>query len=170
MQHETRVSWWQGQEWLVFYSHSWVPGVVAHAFNPSTWEAEAGGFLSSRPAWSTEWVPGQPALYRETLSWRKNRFSASETSKLVKCLPHKCWMPTSTGVETSICNPSAEEAKTWGSDHWSLLTRQSNQIREFQDSWDSLSQKQGETSWRRTWIGPSSPGCPGTLCNCENHL
>jgi hypothetical protein len=30
------------------------PGVVAHAFNPSTWEAEAGGFLSSRPAWSTK--------------------------------------------------------------------------------------------------------------------
>jgi hypothetical protein len=31
---------------------SWV--VVVHAFNPSTWEGEAGGFLSSRPAWSTE--------------------------------------------------------------------------------------------------------------------
>jgi hypothetical protein len=30
------------------------PGVVAHAFNPSTWEAEAGGFLRSMPAWSTE--------------------------------------------------------------------------------------------------------------------
>jgi hypothetical protein len=36
----------------------WV--VVAHAFNPSTREAdaeakaEAGGFLSSRPAWSTK--------------------------------------------------------------------------------------------------------------------
>jgi hypothetical protein len=28
------------------------PGVVVHAFNPSTWEAEAGGFL--RPAWSTK--------------------------------------------------------------------------------------------------------------------
>jgi hypothetical protein len=28
--------------------------VVAHAFNPSTWETEAGGFLSSRLAWSTE--------------------------------------------------------------------------------------------------------------------
>jgi hypothetical protein len=27
-----------------------MPGVVVHAFNPSTWEAEAGGFLSSRPA------------------------------------------------------------------------------------------------------------------------
>jgi hypothetical protein len=31
-----------------------LPGVVAYAFNPSIWEAEAGGFLSSRPAWSTE--------------------------------------------------------------------------------------------------------------------
>ena len=30
--------------------------VVVHAFNPSIWEAEAeaGGFLSSRPAWSTK--------------------------------------------------------------------------------------------------------------------
>jgi hypothetical protein len=28
--------------------------VVAHAFNPSTWEAKAGRFLSSRLAWSTE--------------------------------------------------------------------------------------------------------------------
>jgi hypothetical protein len=39
---------------------------VAHAFNPSTREAEAGGFLSSRPAWSTEWVPGQPGLHTHT--------------------------------------------------------------------------------------------------------
>jgi hypothetical protein len=28
--------------------------VVAHAFNPSTWEAKAGRFLSSRAAWSTK--------------------------------------------------------------------------------------------------------------------
>jgi hypothetical protein len=28
--------------------------VVVHAFNPSTQEAQAGGFLSLRPAWSTE--------------------------------------------------------------------------------------------------------------------
>jgi hypothetical protein len=27
--------------------------VVAHTFNSSPWEAEAGGFLSSRPVWST---------------------------------------------------------------------------------------------------------------------
>ena len=41
---------------------------MAHTFNLSTWEAEAGGFLSSRLAWSTECVPGQPGLHRETLS------------------------------------------------------------------------------------------------------
>ena len=51
------------------------PGLVAHSFNPSTREAEAGGFPSSRPAWSTMWVPGQPELYRETLSQNKTKKS-----------------------------------------------------------------------------------------------
>jgi hypothetical protein len=46
---------------------------VSHAFNPSTWEAEAGGFLSLRPAWSTERVPGQPGPHRETLSQKKKK-------------------------------------------------------------------------------------------------
>jgi hypothetical protein len=31
--------------------------MVAHAFNPSTWEVEAGEFLSSRPAWATQRNP-----------------------------------------------------------------------------------------------------------------
>jgi hypothetical protein len=53
--------------------------VVVHTFNPSTWEAEAGGFLSSRPAWSTEWVPGQPGLHRETLSHK------TKQNKTKKC-------------------------------------------------------------------------------------
>jgi hypothetical protein len=33
------------------------PVVVAPAFNPSTWEAEAGGYLSSRPARATQRNP-----------------------------------------------------------------------------------------------------------------
>jgi hypothetical protein len=58
--------------------------VVAHAFNPSTWEAEAGGFLSLRPAWSTEQVPGQPGLHRETLSGKNKK--QNETKK--ECSGH----------------------------------------------------------------------------------
>ena len=47
--------------------------MVAHTFNPSTQEAEAGGFLSSRPAWSTEWVTGQSGLHRENLSQKTKK-------------------------------------------------------------------------------------------------
>jgi hypothetical protein len=54
--------------------------VVAHHFNPSTWKAEAGGFLSSRTAWSTEFVPGQPGLHRETLS-QKNKTKQNQKKK-----------------------------------------------------------------------------------------
>jgi hypothetical protein len=38
--------------------------VVARTFNFSTWEAEAGRFLSLKPAWFKEGVPGQPDLHR----------------------------------------------------------------------------------------------------------
>jgi hypothetical protein len=46
---------------------------VVHTFNPNTWEAEAGRFLSSRSAWSTKWVLRRPQLYRETLSRQKTK-------------------------------------------------------------------------------------------------
>jgi major histocompatibility complex class I len=39
---------------LFFKNTMYLPGMVVLAFNPSTREAEAGGFLSSRPAWSTK--------------------------------------------------------------------------------------------------------------------
>ena len=59
--------------WLVFLQlieklSKMLSKVVVHAFNPSTWETEAGRFMSLRPAWPTKWVPGQPGLPRETLS------------------------------------------------------------------------------------------------------
>jgi hypothetical protein len=54
--------------------------VAAHACDPSTGEAEAGRFLSLRPAWSTEWVPGQPGLHRETLP-RKTKTKTTTTQE-----------------------------------------------------------------------------------------
>jgi hypothetical protein len=55
-----------------------------HAFNLSTREAEAGGFLSSRPAWSTKWAPGQPGLHRETLSQKsKTKKQTKRTNKSI---------------------------------------------------------------------------------------
>jgi hypothetical protein len=63
--------------------HCWA--VVVHAFNPSTWEAEAGRFLSSRPAWSTEWVPGWPGLHRETLSRKTKQTNKNKNRKAYIC-------------------------------------------------------------------------------------
>jgi hypothetical protein len=37
-----------------WYKTKIMPGSDGPRLNPSAWEAEAGGFLSSRPAWSTE--------------------------------------------------------------------------------------------------------------------
>jgi hypothetical protein len=62
--------------------------VVAHAFNPSTREAEAGGFLSSRLTWSTKGIPGQPGLQRETLS-RKNKTKQKTNQTNKKKKPKK---------------------------------------------------------------------------------
>jgi hypothetical protein len=45
----------------------------ADTFNPSTQEAKAGGSLSSRPAWSTEWVLGQPGLHRKKTKKEKKK-------------------------------------------------------------------------------------------------
>jgi hypothetical protein len=55
--------------------------VSIHTFNPSTQEAEAGRFLSSRPAWSTKWVPGQPGLYRKTLSQKTTKQNKTKQNK-----------------------------------------------------------------------------------------
>jgi hypothetical protein len=43
-------------DWNVVIGHAYLLALKesSHAFNPSAGEAEAGGFLSSRPAWSTE--------------------------------------------------------------------------------------------------------------------
>ena len=73
--------------------------MVTHAFDPSTWEEEVGRFLSSRPAWSTEWVPGQPGLYRETLSWKTKNHKKKKRKKRNKEI--KIW-----GEKCLTCSPN----------------------------------------------------------------
>jgi hypothetical protein len=46
--------------------------VVAHAFDTSTWEAEAGGFLSSRPAYKVSSRTAR-ATQRNPVSKTKNK-------------------------------------------------------------------------------------------------
>jgi hypothetical protein len=80
--------------------------VVAHAFNPSTREAKAGGFLSLRPAWSTKWVPGQPGLHRETLS-RKTKKQTTKTKQ------NKTKKPKSMKNNSKTKMPKQKVHKRW---------------------------------------------------------
>jgi hypothetical protein len=65
-------------------------GMVVHAFNPSTWEAKAGGVqgMSSRTAWSTKRVLGKQWLHRETLSQETNQTN-KQSNKLVYSFTYK---------------------------------------------------------------------------------
>jgi hypothetical protein len=54
--------------------------VVVHAFHPSTWEAEAGGFLRSRPAWSTEFQ-----VYTEKSCLKKNKTKQTNKQTNKQC-------------------------------------------------------------------------------------
>jgi hypothetical protein len=52
--------------------------VVAHAFNPSTWEAQAGGFLSFQPGLQSEFQNSQvytekPCLEKQKQKQTKNK-------------------------------------------------------------------------------------------------
>lgn len=40
-------------------------GVVAHTFSPSTWEAEAGGYMSSRPTSKQSDCVEKPSLEKD---------------------------------------------------------------------------------------------------------
>jgi hypothetical protein len=68
-------------------------GVVVHAFNPSTQEAEAGGFLSSRPAGYTEKPclkknqPPQKNLKTETIPRKVARVNKARIHKLEQFTP-----------------------------------------------------------------------------------
>jgi hypothetical protein len=79
--------------------------------------AEAGRFLSSMPAWSTKWVPGQPGLHRETLSHTQTHIHTQKQTNKNSNIRHEepsfellnCWSQSSevpsniTGYCHSLC-------------------------------------------------------------------
>jgi hypothetical protein len=68
--------------------------LVAHDFNPSPWEAEAGRLQSLRPVWSTEWAPGQPEKpCLEKFLKRKKRSKLGRKEFIQLTLPHCCSSP-----------------------------------------------------------------------------
>ena len=60
--------------------------MVAHAFNPSTREAEAGGFLSSRPAWATQ---RNPVSKNKTNKQKKKKREKEKELEKQNYNPHK---------------------------------------------------------------------------------
>lgn len=61
-------------------------GDVVLAFNPKTSEAEAGMSLSSRPAWSIQWVPGQPGPLRYLVLKKKKKIYFMHASVMSACM------------------------------------------------------------------------------------
>ena len=55
------------------------PGVVANAFNPSTREAEADGFLRLRPAWPTKFQDSQGYTEKPCLEKPKQKTKKQES-------------------------------------------------------------------------------------------
>jgi hypothetical protein len=106
--------------------------VVLQAFNPSTQEAEGGRSLSSRPAWSTEWVPGKPELHRETLSGNHTKTQSSLKCGTVCHLACKClkWQlrnalgewPGDRGSDAATC-PCLRSKGLCHPFQWKQLTR-----------------------------------------------
>jgi hypothetical protein len=67
------------------------PGVVAHAFNPSTLEAEAGGFLSSRPAClQSEFQDSQGYTEKPCLEKSKKKSCQAGTHLSQLCVLFRC--------------------------------------------------------------------------------
>jgi hypothetical protein len=106
--------------------------VVAHAFDPSTWEAEAGGFLNLRPAWSTEWVPGQLGLHRETLS---------------RTPPPKKY-------ESQIIWSHMRKGELWqGEPLWKVFPEAETRLRRSRAAWEKLGSQGPELLWLCSCFG-----------------
>ena len=106
---------------------------------------EAGRFLSSRAAWSTEWFPRQPGPYREILS-RKNKNKQKKTTQLFKMrisvfffffFPGKCME-----IENIILSEVTQTPKEICMNIWYVLTDKWILPKKFR-----ISMKNSQTIW-----------------------
>ena len=77
--------------------------VGAHAFNPSTWEAVASGFLSLRPAWYTK------ASYRTARAIQKILSPKTRRRKKKKVREKRKKKKTSNSKAMEKCSKSKEK-------------------------------------------------------------
>ena len=82
---------------------------MAHSFNPSTWEAEAGRFLNSKTAGSTEWVPWQQVLHRESLSQGTEK--KKHLTKITR--EHSSWSELGAYIKKFFHEASEITHQTW---------------------------------------------------------
>jgi hypothetical protein len=86
--------------------------VVAHAFNPSTREAEAGGFLSSRPGLQNEFQDSQRYTEKPCLK-KKKKYTHPCMQALAEAIQGH-WVTSSTALALSPRSSlSEEEACGW---------------------------------------------------------
>jgi hypothetical protein len=66
---------------IIFLKNTTSWPVVVHAFNPITWEPEAGGFLSSRSAWSQATQRNPISKTKKKNKTKKNKKPKSQTNR-----------------------------------------------------------------------------------------
>jgi hypothetical protein len=67
-----------------------VPGVVAHAFNPSTRKAEADGFLSSRTARAIQKNPVSKKKQKQKQKQKKKKRKEKKRKKVLHMCVYVC--------------------------------------------------------------------------------
>ena len=76
----------------IFKTSDFRQAVVAPIFNPCTWRHRQVICVSLRPAWSTEYVPGQWGLHRNHVSKNKQKFLDFKIFRFLNHLWFYTWL------------------------------------------------------------------------------
>jgi hypothetical protein len=103
--------------------------VVAHAFNPSSWEVEAGSFLSSRPASSTKWYQSETLSQKKKKNLKKLKLVVASSNWRREAIL-LFWMLQNSGLQGNpvfelwpvTCMASVDQAVLSGKGYWGAGT------------------------------------------------